>query len=299
MKKIILIFFSIFFIFLIANVSSLSNDSIRAKGLIEQANQDVSDMVQRGIPTTRINESLQEATQLYSAQLSYEILSKKPSYKIVFEKLSEIEKIKEISFIAQDELNVFLEAYNRISLETNLSEMQKEYDDVLNSFNSERFEDTTSLIDIGYTKISEIQSQQTAIKLFYETTSKSIKSFFKENWLKIIISLFLIVLFLLIFGKAISKYLIMRKLSALNHRKLVLESLIKKTQYDYFEKGITSEAEYNIKIKKFSEMIRDIDREIPVLKEEKLKLSNKTMIVSFSESSKIKHPFHKKSKNKK
>ena len=44
------------------------------------------------------------------------------------------------------------------------------------------------------------------------------------------------------------------------------------TQRDYFQYGKIPEGEYNIKTKRFAELVRDIDRQVPLLKEEIIKL---------------------------
>jgi hypothetical protein len=43
-------------------------------------------------------------------------------------------------------------------------------------------------------------------------------------------------------------------------------------QKNYFQFGTLPEGEYNIKIKKYAELVRDIDRQIPLLQEEMAKL---------------------------
>ena len=44
-------------------------------------------------------------------------------------------------------------------------------------------------------------------------------------------------------------------------------------QKDYFQYGKIAEGEYNIKTKKFAELIRDIDRQVPLMQEELAKLN--------------------------
>ena len=47
-----------------------------------------------------------------------------------------------------------------------------------------------------------------------------------------------------------------------------------KIQKDYFQEGKIPEGEYNIKTKKYAELIRDIDRQIPLLQEELAKFQS-------------------------
>ena len=58
-------------------------------------------------------------------------------------------------------------------------------------------------------------------------------------------------------------------------QKKALNTLIQNMQKSYFKTKKLSETEYTIKLKKFKELIRDIDRQIIVLKEEMFKVKKK------------------------
>ncbi|MBU3912929.1 MAG: hypothetical protein KKE50_02435, partial [Nanoarchaeota archaeon] len=137
-------------------------------------------------------------------------------------------------------------------------------------------EDTIKLINIAYEELSEVQSSQTALNLFYSTTSKTVKNFFINQWKKILIISAIVLVLLLVSWKAISKFLVLRKIKFLETKKNVLNNLIQKVQGNYFKDKKASESEYRIKIKTFEEMIRDINRQIPLLKEEMFKIDKKT-----------------------
>ena len=66
-----------------------------------------------------------------------------------------------------------------------------------------------------------------------------------------------------------------RKINNLNFEKEVLEKLIKKAQYEYFHLRKIPEELYHIRINKFGELIRDTNRKIPLLLEEKEKIKGK------------------------
>ena len=61
------------------------------------------------------------------------------------------------------------------------------------------------------------------------------------------------------------------KFNHLMTQKKALNTLIQNMQKSYFKTKKLSETEYTIKLKKFKELIRDIDRQIMVLKEEMFK----------------------------
>ncbi len=274
---------------IIPSVSALSNESTQAKQALEQAQLDISEMQNKEIPISRVNETYSEALQIYTAQIALEEKSKNADYKVVFSSAREIAQIKDVAIKASDELHVFDEEFKTVEQETNLSEIQPLYDDIHRSFREERFEETLSLINQGYEKMSEIQASQTAARAFANAVGSTLKNFFTQHWKKlssltfyqslyfwIIIAIVVIILF----WKTILKIKVKLKISNLNLQKKTLNNLIKKLQYDYFKLGKISETEYKVKSEKFKEMTRDIDRQIPLLKEEMLKI-DKSKIKSF------------------
>jgi len=58
-----------------------------------------------------------------------------------------------------------------------------------------------------------------------------------------------------------------RKIQRLELRKEKILDIIKDAQREYFQDGKMSEGIFNIKTKKLAELIRDIDRQIPMLRE--------------------------------
>ena len=47
---------------------------------------------------------------------------------------------------------------------------------------------------------------------------------------------------------------------------------MEKTQKEYFQKGNISEADYQLRSKNFATLVRDIDRELPLLEEKLIKV---------------------------
>ena len=273
-KKITLIMLICTIIFL-NQVSALSNESIQAKESLNQAEKDILEMTEKNIPINRVNETFQGALQLYEAQLALEQKRGNADYDLVIKYTSDINSIKEKAIQSNDELKIFKETFEEINKETNLSEMQEEYNAILQSFNEERFEDTLKLISQGYDQISEIQSSQTALNSFYNATSKTIKNFFINNWLKLLIIFSVAIVFILIFKTNLKKLKMRIKFNQLYTQKKAINNLLITIQKDYFKTRKMPEADYRVRIKKFKELIRDIDRQIMVLKEDLFKLNKK------------------------
>ncbi len=252
-----------------------NNESIQAKSTLNQAEKDISEMMSKNISILRVNETYQEAVQLYSAQLALEEKNGRADYKLVIEYASKISSIKKIALEADDELIVFKKNYENAEKQANLSGMQEDYNQIILSFNEERFEDTLNLIKKGYDRISEIQSSQTAMNLVYLATSRTIKNFFIKNGLKIVIIGGIALFLLLIFWNTLTRLRMRIKLNNLIMQKKAINGLIKEMQETYFKSKKMSETEYKIKLKNYEEFIRDIERQIMVLKEETFKINKK------------------------
>ncbi|MFH1359229.1 MAG: hypothetical protein ABIH37_05045 [archaeon] len=276
----ILLMVSIFCLFLSQGSSALStklsNESIQAKESLSQAEKDIFEMIENNISINRVNETYMEALQLYSAQLALEEKGGKRDYKLIIKYTSDISSVKKAALQARDELRIFNEIFSEVGKNTNLSEMQEEYSQIISSFDDERFEDTIELIKAGYDRISEIQSNQTALNSFYNATSKTIKNFFIKNWLKLIIIFSIALVLILIFWDSLKKLKMRIRFNHLIIQKKSINNLLKKMQNDYFKIKKMPEADYNIRLKKFKELIRDIDRQIMILKEDKFKLKRKS-----------------------
>ncbi|PIZ83922.1 hypothetical protein COX97_00140 [Candidatus Pacearchaeota archaeon CG_4_10_14_0_2_um_filter_05_32_18] len=275
----IILIAGIFCLFIIQDSSALSakpsNESIQAKEGLGQAEKDILEMMENNISINRVNETYQEALQLYSAQLALEEKGKKADYKLIIKYTSDIGSVKKTALQAKDELEIFSEIFNEVGENTNLSEMHGEYDQIISSLSDERFEDTIKLIKTGYERISEIQSSQTAINAFSNAISKTIKNFFIRNWLKLIIIFSIVLILLLIFWSSLKKLKVRLRFNLLITQKKSINNLLKEMQNNYFKTKKISEADYRIRLKKFKELIRDIDRQVMVLKEEMFKLKMK------------------------
>ena len=269
----------IIFLFLISGSlalnTPLSNESIRAKELLSQAQKDISEMVSKNISILRVNETYQEASQLYSAQMALEEKGSRAEYKLVIEYASKIGSVKKTALEANDELKVFMKNYANAEKQANLSAMNNDYNAIILSFNEERFEDTLTLIKKGYDRISEIQSSQTAVNAVYLATTRTVKDFFIQNRLKIVIIGSIVLFLMLVFWTTLIKLRMRIKLNNLIIQKKAINGLIKEMQESYFKRKKISETEYRIKLKNYEEYIRDIERQVMVLKEEMFKRDKK------------------------
>lgn len=251
-------------------------DTEKAKVCLNYSQNIVEKMEKEEFSINRVNDSFTEASTLYSAQLILKEKNKSVDFSSIFYSCQEIEDTYKKAINAKDQITALKKFYN-LSLEgvANKSSVDKIMGNIEIEMKNERYEQITPLIDKAYEEIALVKSAQTTLNLFYESTTKGVKKFFTRNWKTMGSVLLLIILLFLICRIKISKWLIMKKIRKLELRKSTLKGLIMSVQKQYFTHGAISEGMYNIKTKKFAELMRDIDRQIPLLREELAKLERK------------------------
>lgn len=262
-------------IIIIPSVSAISEEALNVNNSLSLAEKDMKEMMNKEIPIARYNDTLILAKQAYNAQLVLENTSENPDYSLVQKKIEELKEIKQNAFTALDELKT-LETIISQTKGIDLAPVLEIYREARNEFYSERYEKCLELIDKTYEKISELEALQTKLRAFYEATSRSFINFIKEQWVAlsfgILGSLFT---FVLTYNRFMS-WRIKKRIENLEKRRESIKELIKKTQKAFFQEGGISESTYHIRIKKYGELIRDINRQIPLLKEElKIRKSRK------------------------
>ncbi|MBS3065424.1 hypothetical protein J4229_00020 [Candidatus Pacearchaeota archaeon] len=254
-----------------ASASVVSNESIQAKENIAKAEVCLDEMISKNISVVRANESYVSGVQLYDAKQSY-VVKGISDYTKINEYLIEVCTIRDDALKASDELKVFIDSYNEISQTTNLSEFDGTYNKIIASFNGERFEETISLIDDGYKEMLDIQARQSALNVFYKEQARTLKNFVIGNWKYILIIVVVTLVVLNASWRAIRRTILKRKMNNLFAQREALNSLIKEIQKKYFEQGKISEFEFETKLKRYKEMMLDVERQIPLVKEEMVRV---------------------------
>jgi len=271
------------------NVTKVTqNDSIIC---LNESTAIMNEIQSEGYNIIRVNDSLKQAQALYDSQVV--LMGKKRNYDfaIVIPYCDAIKKMKEDWITAKDEYSALLQFYNdSITPGMNTESIDVMMNSVKDEITNERYENVKALADKTYAEIISVQSSNTALTIFLSSTATGFKSFFVNNWKWLLTILVLAVVGFLAYRIKILKWMTQRKMNNLELRKSTLKGLIMKTQKDYFQTGKISEGEYNIKTKKFAELVRDIDRQIPLLREELIKLERKSKhqeIVKVKKSEKV------------
>ncbi len=241
---------------------------------LNQSYELILKMRQEGFQVQRLNDTFKVAQQIYSLQLQIAEKGEKPDYTLGFQYLETLQEISKKGYLARDEAIFVIDIYNKSKSqmpEADLSNAERLIKEMQFELESENYEEAYSLAKQAYTNIVEVEGQYSALKLAYKATSQTLKSFFLSYW-KILAggSLALGVLFFA-FRKQLLVWKLKKKIKHMKEEAVVVEDLIRTSQTDYFNKGTMSESTYQIRIKKFSDLLRDLHRQIILFDEQMAK----------------------------
>ena len=294
LKPALILLIAIIFLSGIASAEENLTLKEQAEGCLDDSEKIMEELIEAGFNINKVNDTLAVASELYEAQSS-KLRVKDSDFSFVLNYCDEIKETREAAYITRDEFDALVKFYNE-AFEENVSVIDEMIDEIENEIETERYEKVSSLVEQTYEKISEVQAEQTALRAFYEGTTKGLKRFFERNWVSILISIGVAFILFLIYIRTVSVWIIKRKIRGLEFRKEKILEIIRSAQREYFQDGKLSEGIYNIKTKKLAELIRDIDRQIPMLME-RLARFEKNKTRSFQSSSE--NVGRKKSKNRK
>lgn len=266
-----------------------STDEEQAILCLNESKTLMDKMINDNFSVTRINDSLKKIYPLYDAQRILKEKGGKYDFSIIIPYCLDIENVSRNAYESRDEYNALIKFYKEsVTQQMNTSNIDSIIKEIEKEIRNERYEKARPLIDNAYEEIVNVKTSSTALSLFYSSTTRNLKDFFIDNWLIIVISLIVLVILFIVYKRTIAKWWIKKKISNLEVRKNTIKELIMKTQKDYFEKGSISDGSYSIRTKKFSELIRDIERQIPLLREELARVDTKNLYEKSEKKEKIK-----------
>jgi len=253
-----------------------TNTQENALTCMNQSLKIMQSMTEEKFNVQRLNDSINQAVSYYNSQ---ELLMKnknKYDFLTVIKYCEDIKKIKDLAISSRDDFFVLKKYYNStIYSGVDTKDIDKTIKEIEDEFSSERYENVDPLITKAYGQIESAVSSYSRLNVAYKSTLGGSMRFIYSNRYLLIGIVIVIILFWVFFWKKAKIKIIKRKIEALELRKSTIRSLISKTQKDYFERGDLSEGNYNIRTKKFGELILDIERQIPLLNEELAKLKKK------------------------
>ncbi len=276
-----------------ADTLNASLNEAKAVDCISSSKVIMQTMTDEGFNILSIKDNIKQAELTFTTQTLLKEKKSPYDFSLVIPYCDTVKKIREDALNAKDELSSLMAFYNdSVVPGMNTSTIDLMISGINEAMSTERYTEVSALVEKAYNEITTVKSSYTALNIFYASTATGLKAFLMtknpilqiENW-KFLSGLIILILFLLIIYRVqIRKMNLKKKLNRLMNRKKTIKELIMKTQKDYFQYGTIPEGEYGIKTKRFAELIRDIDRQIPLLQEEIAKLSGGAKSIIKSDS---------------
>lgn len=244
---------------------------IHARQQIAQAKITISDLNAVNISTQRVMDLLLIAQNSFDEALNRSPSS--PDLAAFNLRMSEFQKVASLALSSHDELIALKVRMDKAEKDIpDMSEVNKIYDAAWAEFNDERYERVLDLIDSADQKIIELSSLQTRAQVAYDAAAANVRSFFSSYWKELAAGIVVFVVVVIIFRNRIKRMRLRQKIKSLEIEQQVLREEIKKSQKDYFVSGKMPEGVFNTRVNVFAEMLRDITREIALLREEEAKI---------------------------
>ncbi|MBT7706734.1 hypothetical protein HN747_04780 [archaeon] len=273
-KKLVILFLGLFLLtFALGQETNLTDQEYSRQCLFDSATI-MSDLQVEGFNVFRINDSLMKAQTIYDSQVLIERQRRSGEYTTVISTCEEIAVLYDLALKSRDDIGVFEGFYTEVVVDgMDTTEVDLLIEQILKEINDERYEKVEPLVEESYAAISEAQEKFTRESRFYTATTRNVTILLKEYG--IYFGIFLIALFViyLAYRVKIRRVLLNRKINGLRLRKKSIQLLMSKTQKEYFQSGKLSESDYQLRSKNFANLVRDIDRQIPLLEEKLIKSS--------------------------
>ncbi|MCX6772223.1 MAG: hypothetical protein NTV88_00425 [Candidatus Micrarchaeota archaeon] len=239
---------------------------------LQEANQSVQNMKNAGLPYAQSQDLYTSALQSFYGQAALETQKEKADYGFALSNTAQIKNIALQATGVSDELKALDTRLAGVAPEINITAANADAAAAHKEFTDGRFAEAKPLINSAYDKAVQAEAEATRSKALLESTRRTLEVFLQDNWQTIAAVVAAAAIIFFIFQKQIRRFTINAKISALTAERGVLEGMIKGLQKDYFEDGKINELSFHIKTKKYGDLIRNINRQLPLLKEELKKL---------------------------
>ncbi len=250
-----------------ANFSHGAQYSEALAGLAD-ANASIERMRGAGLPTLRATDTYSLALQWFEGQSLLESSGGAADFGFTLEKVREIKQIEISSFATDDDLRALSARLNATAPDVNVTKALELRNSALAEFSDGRFEEAQTFIDSAYQEISTAETDAARSKTLVESARKNVETFLRDNWQIILAVIAAVAVLAFVFQKRIRRFSVASRINSLMAERTVLESMMRGLQKDYFDRGKISEMTYHIRTKKFADLVRNINRQLPLLKEE-------------------------------
>lgn len=249
------------------NMDALSTKAELSSKRIVRAKGFIGKMAQEGLSATRVKDTILVAENMWFVEALKEQAGNEADYGPVNNKSDEAIALSQSAFQAADELSVLKENMEKIG-DMNIGPAWDIYNEGVSELENERYELALKKVEDCYEKLVELQSVEARANAIYAVASKTTTNFLVENRFALAILFGTPLILYVIFRDRIKRYGLTGKLNRLKLEVKVLESQIKSAQEQYFIRGTMDENTYGVRTTTYGYMIRDLNREIGVTKEE-------------------------------
>ncbi len=246
----------------------LSGSALIVQRRIEKAKKLVVEMQAEGLPTARIRDTILEAEALFEEQRIKEIAGQETDYSQAIAKADEAIRLREMQLQAKKELDDFRQAFEELEGQLDIDPLLQTYEEGYGELQSQRYELALEKVEEGHEKLIELQSFAARASAMYSAASKNFLTFVIENRILLSFIIGIPIILYVVFRDNIKRYRLNKKLEALQTEIGVLQKQIRNTQEAYFTKGEMADSTYQVREKVYGDMIRDLNREIAVTREE-------------------------------
>ncbi len=250
------------------SIKTRSSGYYGAVAALASANQSIAAMADAGLPIARANDAYVAAVQWLEGQSALEEIGSRADYGFVLDNAEQIARLESTAFALRDDFKILGSRLGNATQGSNLTSALELRDSALSEFRDERFEEAKSLMEQSYAEISSAETAAVHSQTLVESTRKNVETFLRDNWQAIAGVFVAIGVLFFIFQKRIRRFVVSARINSLMHEKEVIQSMLRELQRDYFEKNGVTEMTYHVKTKKFGDLIRNINRQLPLMKEE-------------------------------
>jgi|GEM_PF-1290952 len=235
---------------------------------LQRANASVARMRASGFYARQADDLYAIGEQWFEGQAALELSGGRPSFTFVFDKTQEIRNLERQAYSANDELGALDLRISEVGQNIDLSDVKRLQAQAKKEFSDGRFNEAQRVARQAYEAVNDAEAEAAHSQTVVEIARRNIENFIEENWKTMLaIALTAGVLFFL-FQKRIRYHLIESRIRSLAGERAVLEMMLQNLQKEYFQHGKLNEMSYHIKTKKYGDLIRSINRQLPLLKEE-------------------------------
>lgn len=262
--------------------TTFGQTATEANSSLRESEEIIREMNRSNIPTQRVSDLYERASESYVTQLERNRSGKESDYSMVLNTVEQIEEIRTEAFRTKDQLDILRSRIKELNKgrDLNLSGASEELEEAEIEYKDERFERSRENIDLAYQEISEAQSAVTQAQAFASATRDKFQTFLINNWKKLSAALVILSALSYLLYKEYRIYSLEKKKQNLKQKREVIQNLTSEAQEEYFQENDMAESAYNTRTDKYGEMIRDINRQIPLIDEDLEKEWSTSQIIS-------------------